>query len=203
MLSASRCHKQYASKAKLLQHQRKKHPDRVQSHGHASSRTAQRKVSVHAEQSAVSFHFCSVFLEAHRSLVQVIDQAHNHAIIEATDSMKFDEQDLQSLQTVVNGTGHEQHIPMAQSQLQVEQSSSVANTQATNNLITILGNINGLIALSNDQSVSSAELHELLQANPAAANDLLTQAMSELNKSDAAETIITTIPTSDAEVLWQ
>lgn len=62
------------------------------------------------------------------------------------------------------------------------------------NLITILGNLNSFINMTNESN-ATADLQELLQGS---SGDLLTQAMSELtaSKADGTTLIITTQPPS-------
>ncbi|RWS13906.1 PR domain zinc finger protein 10-like protein [Dinothrombium tinctorium] len=81
--------------------------------------------------------------------------------------------------------------------------TSLANNA---NLITILGNIGNLNSIIATVSSSDSDFHELLQANPSAANDLLTQAMSELTQTrdnttgdQASATLI--VPVNDSDVV--
>lgn len=177
------CHKQYASKAKLLQHQRKKHPERIQviNASIRRNRPAPSSLAPVMQESSPSFttKYEENLVMEQDVLQEVIEHnqqqpEHHHLVHTST------------LQGSINGAlGNSSAAPVC--------------STASSNLITILGNIGNIISVSGD-AVASADLQELLQANPTAANDLLTQAMSEL-KNDSSETSAL-IVNADQGVLW-
>ncbi|RWS26967.1 PR domain zinc finger protein 10-like protein [Leptotrombidium deliense] len=157
------CHKQYASKAKLLQHQRKKHPEKI-SIINANVRPRNR---VSSETIDVS------------NLTGVTDSSSPPSLVTTTLSSPI---------------------------LETTSSSNVQNSLGSANLITILGNIGNLNSIIATVSSSDSDLHDLLQANPSAANDLLTQAMSELtqtrdNASGEPNAATLIVPVNDNDVV--
>lgn len=156
------CHKQYASKAKLLQHQRKKHSDRLQD----------PKSSVIKENG----HLCA-------NNNNDSDSNGNNTSILSSESHVAHEQS--------SNYGMLSGLPMSSGSILHNESSSAVLHTSSSNLITILGSL-GLNSFSSIISTSShtspdgpvrggaADQYELLHSNQSAANDLLTQAMSEL-----------------------
>ena len=160
------CHKQYASKAKLLQHQRKKHPDRL----------PDSKSSVIKENS----HLCGNNNENdHNGNAGPIMSAESHPANSHVQSQSYE-----MMPGMQMGGGAALHV-------QSPGGSGAVLHNSNSSLITILGSL-GLNTFSSiisnpvhgsvDASATggAADLHELLQSNQSAANDLLTQAMSEL-----------------------
>lgn len=169
------CHKQYASKAKLLQHQRKKHPERAQVVS-SNNRRNRPLISSNGGQHVNNAPSTSIMME--------------NGSRSASISVKYEDHDLVSVARDVQAMAS-QHQHVTNSSMQqhsLEMSEQPTPVVTSSNLITILGNMsnmNNIIATVSSDSVTSADLQELL-ANPSAANDLLTQAMSELtqNKND-------------------
>lgn len=140
------CHKQYASKAKLLQHQRKKHPDEMEN--------PSQRVSPH----------------------------------ESTDQVNGSSSARQQ-QSVSNQA---MSVPTADYPMSDPVSAPATQNHMNSTLIAFLGNIvnDGTSGSAISGSTTSTEavaaadrFQELLQSNPTAANDLLTQAMSELTNT--------------------
>lgn len=148
------CHKQYASKAKLLQHQRKKHPGQVVSA--ASRKSVQPPEIVQAIPTSNSL------------------EHHQNVVMNQTSSIP-----TPHVQVVTDYPVNDQiGIPV----------SGTQNHMMNSTLIAILGNIaNGSIpstgSTTSTENGAADQFQELLQSNPTVANDLLTQAMSELTNT--------------------
>lgn len=136
------CHKQYASKAKLLQHQRKKHSECLTSRN-SSQDPSQVGQSPSSDQSGQVYAEDLTLTTA--SNVNIINNCHS---------------------------------PRERNDIGSQESTSQT---VTSNIISILGSL-GI----NASESAAAELQELLQTNPAAASDILTQAMSELSSSQSS-----------------
>lgn len=159
------CHKQYASKAKLLQHQRKKHSDRL---------TCDMKSSVIKENSGICGNIIvtngSADHHMSTSSHPISDQSHSHSF-EIMPDMQI-------------GTAPRDRTS--------ESDQTGVSHTSNSNLITILGSLGLSSFISNpvhgsaesgSAGCGAADLHELLQSNQSAENDLLTQAMGELTGS--------------------
>ena len=138
------CHKQYASKAKLLQHQRKKHPAEIES---SSQRVTPQK-----------------------STDQVLPSARQQQVV----------------------SNQAMSVPTTDYPMSDPVSAPTTQNQMNSTLIAFLGNIvnNGTSGSAITGSTTSTEtvaaadhFQQLFQSNPTAANDLLTQAMSELTNT--------------------
>lgn len=146
------CHKQYASKAKLLQHQRKKHPGKV-------------------ENAAVRGR-------------KILESEENNSAVSAPISR--DHQQSVMLNPTINSSVQPSGVvpyPMMNEQVSV---ANTPNQMMNPTLIAILGNFVNNPATGSSTSteaVAADQFQELMQSNPTVANDLLTQAMSELTNT--------------------
>lgn len=148
------CHKQYASKAKLLQHQRKKHPGKVESPAIRSRRNVDQ----------------SEIMTSNVDNQQHLDHPKQNPSVPGPTIASISVADYRDNEQMAVS------VPTSQTQMM------------NSTLIAILGNLvnNGTAssnALANTTDNVTDHFQELLQSNPTVANDLLTQAMSELTNT--------------------
>ncbi|KAI1286331.1 PR domain zinc finger protein 10 [Halotydeus destructor] len=202
------CHKQYASKAKLLQHQRKKHTEQAVNCNHS-----RHKLNGHCDNLVSNDD--EVQEDEDHNDTSLMNVHYEHEVASDLTDHRVDHSGHSTNSNSCSASGHTDSLVSDSSASVAGHPSdpltgqptgddsgpldSVNSSQlTTNNLITILGNIGNLNSIiGNGDSAATADLQELLQANPSVANDLLTQAMTELTQGKAENILI-----PSQEPLW-
>jgi PR domain zinc finger protein 10 len=208
------CHKQYASKAKLLQHQRKKHPEKLpiinlnaKSRSKITTQLIEQNTFVTTSQVATALtNLTNLNLDASNVVPSVVEISSSSSNLISNSVV-----DINSLEPFTSQPSPSSSI--SSSNNTASNTESAPTALIGTNLITILGNIPNLSNIMMMPASSHINLNEtsgfqeLLQnTQPLNTSDLLTQAMSELTQTkdsmtiDEAATFL--VPASNNQITW-